>query len=459
MIQARLQQLQSLIPGSVLHGDAAFVGLSTDSRQVQAGNLFLALRGERFDAHAFLAQVQAAGAVALVVDHLPEGISGPALVVPDTKLALLAIAKFWRQQFAIPVIGVTGSNGKTTVKEMIASILLQQFGEAQMIATKGNLNNEIGVPLTLLRLHQGVKAAVIEMGMNHPGEIALISGAALANVALVNNAQREHQEFMQSVEAVAIENGSAIRALPADGVAVFPANDQYSALWQSYVDEVPGRRAMSFGLDANADVYAEVEVLPFGSRLQVHARGQVVPLRLAAAGQHNVLNALAACACCLAAGIPLATIVQGLEKFSPVNGRLQPKQASGGASVIDDTYNANPDSVRAAIDVLAAQQDGTSLVLGDMGEVGADGAAFHREIGEYAKQCGVGSLYTLGSLAKASSEAFGDGARHFDDIAALLHALEAKNAAGQTLLIKGSRFMKMERVVAHLTGAELVSGH
>ncbi|WMW82559.1 UDP-N-acetylmuramoyl-tripeptide--D-alanyl-D-alanine ligase [Undibacterium cyanobacteriorum] len=451
-MRASLQQLQNLIPGAVLHGDAEFSGLSTDSRQVPTASLFVALRGERFDAHDFLEQVQQSGAAALVVEHLPANISLPALQVPDTKQALLAIGRFWRTQFSIPVIGVTGSNGKTTVKEMIASILLQHFGEEHMVATKGNLNNEIGVPLTLMRLHPEIRAAVIEMGMNHPGEIAQISASTMATVALVNNAQREHQEFMQSVEAVAIENGSVIRALSADGVAVFPADDTYTSLWQSYVDEMPGRRAMTFGLHSNADVFADVQVLPFGSKLKIHARGQVLEVRLAAAGQHNVLNALAASTCCLAAGIPLSSIVQGLEKFSPVNGRLQPKQASGGARVIDDTYNANPDSVRAAIDVLAAQSDRTSLILGDMGEVGADGAAFHREIGEYAKQRGIQHLFTLGSLAKASSDAFGAGAQHFEDIAALLAEVKHKNGTGNTLLVKGSRFMKMERVVADLTG-------
>ena len=459
MIHATLQQLHEAIPGSELRGDATFSGLSTDSRHIAAGNCFLALRGEHFDAHQFLKQVQEAGASALVVEHVPDGVTCPVLIVPDTKQALLAIGRFWRQQFSIPVIGVTGSNGKTTVKEMIASILTAAVGAERMLATKGNLNNEIGVPLTVLRFTQEVKAAVVELGMNHPGEIAAISAAALPTVALVNNAQREHQEFMQTVEAVAIENGSVIRALPANGIAVFPAQDTYTTIWQNFVAEVPGRTAITFGLTPAADVYADVEVLAFGSQLQIHTQAQLVSVRLAAAGQHNVLNALAACACCLAAGISLPTIAQGLENFSPVAGRLQPKQAAAGARVIDDTYNANPDSVRAAIDVLAAQAENTSLVLGDMGEVGADGAAFHREIGEYAKQRGVQNLYTLGQLAEASSMAFGKGAQHFSELENLLVALQEKQSIGNTILVKGSRFMKMERVVGHLTGTSTLAKH
>lgn len=459
MIQATLQQLHEAIPGSELRGDAAFSGLSTDSRQIAAGNCFLALRGENFDAHQFLTQIQAAGAAALVVEHVPEGVTCPALIVPDTKQALLAIGRFWRQQFSLPVIGVTGSNGKTTVKEMIASILTAHVGADHMIATKGNLNNEIGVPLTVLRLTSIVKAAVVELGMNHPGEIALISAAALPTVALVNNAQREHQEFMQTVEAVAIENGSVIRSLPEHGIAVFPVQDTYTSIWQTFVAEKSGCRSLTFGLTSAADVYADVETLAFGSQLQIHAQDQTISVKLSAAGQHNVLNALAACTCCLAAGISLPIIARGLENFSPVAGRLQPKQALAGARVIDDTYNANPDSVRAAIDVLAGQGGQTSLVLGDMGEVGSDGAAFHREIGEYAKQRGVTNLYTLGSLAQASTKAFGEGAQHFSELDNLLGALQQNEQVGNTILVKGSRFMKMERVVAHLTGISVAVKH
>lgn len=459
MIRASLQQLQAVIAGSVLHGNGAavteFVGLSTDSRKVNQAQVFLALRGEHFDAHDFLIEVENAGAAAVIAEQVPEQLHIPALIVPDTKLALQKIAAYWRARWSIPVIGVTGSNGKTTVKEMIAAILAQQFGAENRIATQGNLNNEIGVPLTLMRLDAQHRAAVIEMGMNHPGEIAVLAQAAQPTVALVNNAQREHQEFMQSVEAVALENAAVFQSLSAQGTAVFPANDTYTELWRKLAQEAGATRILSFGLSSDADVSAQFEVSDFGSLMTLQIEGQSHTIRLQAAGQHNVLNALAAATCCFAIGVPVANIVQGLEQFLPVSGRLQLKQAASGARVIDDTYNANPDSVKAAIDVLAQSQGETTLVLGDMGEVGNEGAAFHQEIGAYAREKGVRTLFSFGSLARASSEAFGVGAQHFSELDDLLLKLREKNQTGQTLLVKGSRFMKMERVVnALLTTTE-----
>jgi UDP-N-acetylmuramoyl-tripeptide--D-alanyl-D-alanine ligase len=451
VIQASLLALQKVVANSTATGDVQFKGLSTDSRKVDHGNIFLSLRGETFDAHDFLNEVVKSGAVAVIAERIPADLSVPALIVPDTKLALAAIATYWRQQFDLPVIGVTGSNGKTTVKEMIASILLAQYGSEHMISTKGNLNNEIGVPLTVFRLNAEHQAAVFELGMNHPGEIAVLSAVAQVNVALVNNAQREHQEFMQTVEAVAIENGAVIQSLPADGVAVFPADDTYTSIWRQFAAD---RQCVTFGLNSTsgskAEVHASFVPQDFGSELQMSILGAVVTVNLAAAGQHNVLNALAAAACCKAIGVSNEKIVEGLQAFSPVSGRLQAKQAAAGALVIDDTYNANPDSVKAAIDVLAAAKNTTTLVLGDMGEVGADGAAFHQEVGQYAKTRGVNSLFTLGNLAQASTLAFGSGAQHCEDLPQLLTQLKSKAHAGNTILVKGSRFMKMERVVAHL---------
>lgn len=459
MIRATLQQLQSVISGAVLHGadgvPITFEGLSTDSRKIAAPQVFLALRGEHFDAHNFLLDVEKAGAVAVIAEQVPEQLQIPALIVPDTKLALQKIAAFWRSQWAIPVIGVTGSNGKTTVKEMIATILATQFGEENRIATQGNLNNEIGVPLTLMRLGAQHRAAVIEMGMNHPGEIAVLAQAAQPTVALVNNAQREHQEFMQSVEAVALENAAVFQSLGTQGTAVFPANDTYSDLWRKLAQEAGAIRILSFGLSSDADVSAQFDMRDFGSLMTLNVDGQSHSIRLQAAGQHNVLNALAAAACCFAIGVSVEKIVQGLELFLPVSGRLQLKPAASGARVIDDTYNANPDSVKAAIDVLAASSGETTLVLGDMGEVGNEGAAFHQEIGTYARDKGVQYLFSFGSLARASSDAFGAGAQHDSELDDLLHHLSARNHAGQTILVKGSRFMKMERVVnALLTTTE-----
>ncbi|MDP1976436.1 UDP-N-acetylmuramoyl-tripeptide--D-alanyl-D-alanine ligase [Undibacterium sp.] len=453
-----LQELQAALPAASLTGDtgsAIYVtGLTTDSRKVGAGDVFVALRGENFDAHDFLSQVAAAGAAAVIAERLPADFKLPALVVTDSKLALAQVGRFWRQKFDLPVIGVTGSNGKTTVKEMISSILAAAYGAEDRLATAGNLNNEIGVPLTIMQLHAGHKAAVIEMGMNHPGEIALLASAAMPTVALVNNAQREHQEFMQSVEAVARENGVAIQYLPDDGVAVFPANDTYSSLWQSFASERGQRKTLTFGLTPDADVHATYLPSVFGSDLQINLAGQVLSVRLNAAGQHNVLNALAAAACCHAAGVSKESIVAGLENFAPVNGRLQRKQAKCGATVIDDSYNANPDSVRAAIDVLAQIGGDTTLVLGDMGEVGENGAKFHHEIGEYAQQRGVKKLFLLGELVAHAAQGYGAGAQHFASVENLCQNLDAQTVADTVVLVKGSRFMKMERVVAHLLAAD-----
>ena len=464
-MRATLKELQAALPyATAVNMAGAAVntqvdGISTDSRNVAAGNLFFALRGEHFDAHDFLPQVAAQGAAAVVVERLPPGLNMPALIVPDTRIALGQVAQVWRNKFTLPLIGVTGSNGKTTVKEMIASILAVAFGADGYLATRGNFNNDIGVPLTLARLTAAHRIAVVELGMNHPGEIAVLSAIAQPTIALVNNAQREHQEFMASVEAVAQENGAVIRSLPADGIAVFPADDQYTPLWRDYAQSSGQRRIVSFGLSDAADVRCSYQASDFGSDLQVTIGGDAFAVRLAAAGAHNVRNALAAIACTLASGITREAIVRGLESFAPVSGRLQRKAALNGANVIDDTYNANPDSVRAAIDVLK-QADGVRvLVLGDMGEVGSDGRQFHEEIGAYAHARGINLLFTLGQLARHSATAFGAQATHYDDLDALKQALDAITNKDTTVLVKGSRFMKMERLVQHLVNEPTREAH
>jgi UDP-N-acetylmuramoyl-tripeptide--D-alanyl-D-alanine ligase len=472
-MRGSLAQLTASIEGARLTGDAVFDGVSTDSRTVAPGALFVALRGETFDAHDFLGQVAARGVAAVVVERLPDYFPLPALVVPDTLAALGRIGNAWRARFAIPLIGVTGSNGKTTVKEMIASILAAAFGEDARLATQGNLNNEIGVPLTVLRLSDAHQAAVVELGMNHPGEIARLAAIAAPTVAMVNNAQREHQEFMHTVEAVARENGAVLAALPADGVAVFPGDDEYTALWRGLAG---ARAVLTFGLSEACDVRATYTANSFGNDLHVTASfprkrepmqsaqaGNVgmdsrlhgndvaqFTIRLSAAGVHNVRNALAATACALAAGIPVDAIVRGLEAFAPVSGRLQRKQATNGATVIDDTYNANPDSVRAAIDVLAGYPAPRILVLGDMGEVGTQGPEFHQEIGAYAQQKGIDAVLATGPLARHMAAS---GAQHHEQFDELLAALDQRlgSKSDATVLVKGSRFMKMERVVRHLT--------
>jgi len=439
--------------------DLVFDGVSTDSRSVAAGALFVALRGEVFDAHSFLPQVAEKGVAAVVVEELPEGFAAStgiaAIVVPDTLVALGQIANYWRRQFGMPVIGVTGSNGKTTVKEMISAILAAAHGEEGRLATRGNLNNEIGVPLTLFRMAAQHQAAVIEMGMNHPGEIGRLALIAGANVAMVNNAQREHQEFMHTVEAVARENGSVLAALPKDGVAVFPHGDEFTPVWEELS---AGRRMLRFGLSKDAEVSCTFRASDFENQMFIticesEADTQQFFVRLQAAGEHNVRNALAAVACTYAAGVSIEKIKLGLDTFAPVSGRLQKKQAVNGAVVIDDTYNANPDSVRAAIDVLSKATAPRVLVLGDMGEVGTQGREFHEEIGAYAQEKGIETVLVTGELA-AHMQTQGAQVRHFENFGDLLSAVEAAVSPDATVLIKGSRFMKMERVVQHLIGSQ-----
>jgi UDP-N-acetylmuramoyl-tripeptide--D-alanyl-D-alanine ligase len=454
-MQASLAQLVASVTGARMTRNVAFDGVSTDSRSLAPGELFVALRGEHFDGHDFLPQLAAKGVGAVVAEQLPAGWNLPAIVVPNTLTALGQIGNFWRMKFAIPVIGVTGSNGKTTVKEMIAAILAAAYGEDGRLATRGNLNNEIGVPLTVMRLLPEHKAAVIELGMNHPGEIARLTTIAAPTVGLVNNAQREHQEFMHTVEAVALENGAVLAGLPKSGVAVYPGDDIYSPLWKKLAGE---RRTITFGLDDSCNVRCSHRAGAFGSELAVTVRidgtpGQQFALNLAAAGLHNVRNALASIACAVAAGIDQDAIVRGLEAFAPVSGRLQHNRAPNGATIIDDSYNANPDSVRAAIDVLAQSPSPRILVLGDMGEVGTQGQQFHEEIAAYAASRGIDSVLVTGELARHMT---GSGATHFEQFDELLAALDTAlgSKSDATVLVKGSRFMKMERVVQHLLGSQ-----
>ena len=458
-MKSSLSEIKSWLSGSYQTADAVFDGISTNSKTVQKGNLFIALRGERFDAHDFIADVVAAGAAAVVVERAPKDLNIPAMVVPNTRAALQELGQGWRRQFSFPVIGVTGSNGKTTVKEMLAAILAAEYGEGHYLSTRGNLNNDIGVPLTILRAEEAHKAAVIEMGMNHPGEIALLAAIAQPTIGLVNNAQREHLEFMHSVEAVAKENGAVISSLPADGIAVFPADDAYTHIWKANAKASGKRKILTFGLSSDASVTCTYQATAAGSDMKVKVGDKEFALRLPLFGVHNVRNALAAIACGLAAGVHRNTIVRALEGFAPVSGRLQRKTGRNGSVVIDDTYNANPDSVRAAIDVLAQAQAPRLLVLGDMGEVGTEGRQFHTEIGAYARGRGIDHLFTLGELATYASIAFGARAKHAKDIEELKQAVSAIATADTTVLVKGSRFMKMERVVQHLCDEPVKESH
>lgn len=448
-----LQQAGVFVPSAALIGcgQTDFKRVHTDTRSLQPGDLFVALKGENFDAHQFLVQARDKGAVAAIAEHglLEAGL--PGLEVADSKLALGQLAAGWRSQFHLPLIAVTGSNGKTTVTQMIAAIL-QAWKPDGAFATAGNLNNDIGVPLTLLRLQASHQVGVVELGMNHPGEIAYLSALVRPTVALINNAQREHLEFMSTVDAVALENGSVLQYVDADGVAVFPADDDYAGLWRG---QAGARRVLTFALTGPADVTASARWT--GEYWQVDAQTPAGPLgfSLHIAGLHNVKNALAATACALAVDVPLSSIASGLAAFRPVKGRSRAMQVDLKDSVltlVDDSYNANPDSMRAAIDVLADLPGPRLLVMGDMGEIGDQGAQLHEEAGRHARARGVDKLFTLGEQSKNAAIAFGE-ARHFPDMAALATAVVAELPLVKSLLVKGSRFMKMEQIVHAVTAA------
>ncbi|WP_290866949.1 UDP-N-acetylmuramoyl-tripeptide--D-alanyl-D-alanine ligase [Aquabacterium sp.] len=451
----------SLLPGSVLHGDPAtpIARVHTDTRTLQPGDLFVALRGERFDAHDFLPQAAQAGAVAVLVQQGADTSGLPSLTVPDTRAALGWLAAGWRARFDIPLIGVTGSNGKTTVTQMIASILRawvsEQGAPEASLATQGNFNNDIGVPLTLLRLREGVhRCAVVELGMNHPGEIAELAAIAAPTVGLVNNAQREHQEFMHTVEAVARENGAVLHALTRTGVAVFPADDAYTAIWREQANGYPKVDFATRGKARVTGTAAWVADPAPHWLIKLGTPEGEADVALHMAGEHNVRNALAATAAALGAGVPLSAVVSGLVAFEPVKGRSQLHRITldgRAVTLVDDSYNANPDSVRAAIDMLAGLPGPHWLVLGDMGEVGSQGPAFHAEVGAYARERGIAHFWTAGSLCADAAKAFDGGARHFASAADIVATLQSPSQVPvvASVLVKGSRFMKMEQV-AHL---------
>lgn len=468
-----LSQTAKVLHATLMGADVRFNAVSTDSRKIQPGDLYIALRGEKFDGADFVAQALAAGAVAAVVnqdsvihaagafpaqlrDCAPsccvKDVKGPVLLVEDTRVALGQLAAYWRRQHNIPLVGITGSNGKTTVKEMLAAILRAAAGSDEaVLATKGNLNNDIGMPLTLLQLNDQHRYAVIEMGMNHPGEIDYLTNIACPQVALINNASGAHLEGMGSVEAVAHAKGEIFAGLQHEGSAIINADEEYAPLWRSLAGV---HSLLEFGLNEQADVHGDWQRLETGLRLNVQTPAGDFTADLQVPGEHNARNALAATAAAIALNLPLESIVAGLEAFGGVAGRLQRKAARGGATVIDDTYNANPASLNAAIAVLAQAAGKRILVLGDMGELGENAAEFHNGIGAAAREAGIEKLYALGVLSKGAVHEFGVGSQHFDCIENLYNSLDAELQTGTTVLVKGSRFMKMERVVNYLVNSE-----
>ena len=472
-VMTTLAQVHAMLPGSALINIspeaaqlASISRVGSDSRQIDAKELFVALTGDRFDAHDFLSDVAKAGATGVLIsnqDKCPESL--PAVCVADTRIGLGVFAKAWRANHPIPLALVTGSNGKTTVKEMIASIFRAAVGEAHTLVTKGNLNNDIGLPLTLLKLSSTDRLAVVELGMNHPGETAQLADIAQANIALINNAQREHQEFMATVAAVAQEHSDAIRALPKDGIAVFPADSEFVNVWQ---EAAAGRKIIDFVLQSGQSTLQAAVMGRLLNNGHVHVQTELgsIEIQLNTLGSHNARNALAASAVAIAAGLSLENIKQGLESFSPVNGRMQAKKIDPNHTLIDDSYNANPDSVRAAIDALKQSGNISWLVLGDMGEVGNQGPEFHREVGAYAAEQGVNKLFALGEQCQFAIQGFDDvqknglptpSAKHFAEMDSLieqlrdaLHAQSTGSNEHLNILVKGSRFMRMERVVQAL---------
>ncbi len=432
----------------------AFDAVGSDTRALAKGQLFVALRGERFDGHDFVRQAIEGGAAAAMVDRRWYEQGGndelPLLVVPDTRLALGTLAAHWRGRFDIPLIGVTGSNGKTTVKEMCAAILRAQAAldgvdpASAVLATRGNLNNDIGLPLTVLGLRPAHRYAIVEMGMNRPGEIAWLASIAMPTVALVTNAHRAHLAGMGSLDEVAREKGAIYGGLAEDGTAVVNADDPHALLWRRLAG---AHRTVRFGVEQDADVSGAYILKGQGSTLTVHTPVGNAGIELLVPGRHNAVNALAAVAATLGAGVSLEAVSRGLEAYTGTKGRLERKAGLNAAVVIDDTYNANPDSVRAGIDVLAATPGRTVLVLGDMAEVGPNSAQLHDEVGGYAKSQGIDQFFALGEMSEVAARNFGDRGHHFARLEELVVALKKVMDADTVVLVKGSRFMQMERVV------------
>ena len=440
----RLSEAALAAHGRVIGRDLVFSSVGTDSRAIVPGQLFVALRGERFDGHDYIEQCLQQGAAAVMVERAADGIEA-GLLVADTRLALGQLAGYWRRKFDLPLAAITGSNGKTTVKEMLANILRAATGdEAAVLATRGNLNNDIGMPLTLLKLRAEHRYAVAEMGMNHAGEISYLTRICRPTVALVNNATSAHLGGLGSVEAIAQAKGEIYEGLVDDGVAVINADDVFAPLWNMLAAP---RTVLKFGLEHVADVSADYRLEAACSQVRIKTPQGDVELRLGVPGLHNVRNALAATTAALAMGVPLDRIGQGLSEFSGVKGRLQYKRGRRGALVIDDTYNANPASMKAAIDILAARPEKKLLVLGDMGELGDDAASMHAEIGAYAREAGVAALFALGELSLNAVREFGADGRHFTAMEALTSALLPELDRNCAVLVKGSRFMRMERAV------------
>ena len=444
-----LSEMAKVLNGKMLGADVEVQSVGSDSRNIEKNQLFVGIKGENFDGNTYAVEAIKQGAAAVLVANANTE-ARPAVVVKDTRLALGELAQYWRKKFKLPLIAVSGSNGKTTVKEMVAAILSAVTNDAKtVLATVGNLNNDIGMPMTLLKMRQAHAYAVIEMGMNHEGEIRYLTNLAQPTVALVNNAGTAHIGEVGSREAIARAKGEIFEGLAGDGIAIINADDDFADYWKSLNTN---RKIITFGLEKSdhgqaADVTATYQPLGILAKVNLSTPNGSIEFNLQVLGVHNIRNALAASAVAVALNISNTDIARGLESFGGVKGRLNWLEGFNESIVIDDTYNANPDSMKAAIDVLASQKTTQIFVMGDMAELGAAAAQMHADIGAYAKQKGIGQLFTLGELSRSAAIAFGDKARHFATLEALVESLRLQMQTNVTVLVKGSRFMQMERVV------------
>jgi UDP-N-acetylmuramoyl-tripeptide--D-alanyl-D-alanine ligase len=444
MIQMLLSEAAEILSAGLNAGDLQFRGCSTDTRTLPEGALFIALRGENFDGHDFLDKAIERGASAAMLEREPGESTFPAIIVDNTRMAMGDLARAWRSNFTLPVIAITGSNGKTTVKEMLTSILSRT---AEVLSTHGNLNNDIGVPLTLFGLHGKHKFAVIEMGANHPGEITNLATITKPNVALITLCSPTHIEGFGSIDGVAAAKAEIFSGLLPDGIAIINADDKYASSWKQKASPC---NQLSFAVNSAADItgrYLELDSHGASSQFVLTTPGGEVSVELKLLGKHNIRNALAAAACCVALDISLEQIKEGLELMQPVKGRMQSKAGLKNTRIIDDTYNANPASLEAAVQAAGETSTRCWLVLGDMGELGDEAVSLHQKAGEIARSSGMERLYTLGHLGQHAVENFGEGARHFTDRDVLIKTLENELEEGLTVLVKGSRSMAMEHVV------------
>ena len=446
-----LSQVAHVLGGELIGLDLEFAAVSTDSRSIMPGDLFVALHGDKFDGSQYVSLATEKGAVAALVNassYHGEAMPCPIVLVKDTRLALGKLSGYWRDQFAIPLVAITGSNGKTTVKEMLSAILREATGsEEEVLSTQGNFNNDIGMPLTLLRLRKQHKYAVIEMGMNHSGEIDYLTRLASPDVAIINNAGSAHIANLGSLEAIAQAKGEIFAGLVKGGIAIINADENFAPMWRVLAGTHP---IIEFALDSSAEISARVQHSDFKQIIKFNTSLGHFSATLNVPGLHNARNALAATAAAVALKVAPTKIAAGLEKFAGVAGRLQRLNALKNAVVIDDSYNPNPMSLVAAIEVLVQATGKKILVLGDMGELGIEASKMHAEMGKEAKRLGVNQLFAIGELSSYAVKEFGTGAQHFQNIETLVEALKQEMGKDCTILVKGSRFMKMERVVKEL---------